>query len=277
MKYITYINIGSRLLFTIAIFVFVEDKNDFYMVPALSSLGAIIGGLYALYFIRTNFDIKFAFQKITTLKYYLNETHHIFISNVAISLYTTSAIFILGLFTNNTIVGYFAAADKIIQAFNALIGIISQSLYPYIVKRVQISEIEAIKFIKKIFYVMFFGGFVMSCMIYLFSDNLVLLILGSDYGESIEILRIISIVPFLIGLSNILGTQVMLTFNRKRQFLIIVIFGSIVSFVLSLILIPQYQHIGTAVTVVGTELFITIILAVYVFKNIFNIKKELIA
>ncbi len=65
-------NISSRVLFTIAIFIFVQEKNDFYMVPVLSSLGTIIG---ALYFIRTNFDIKFTFQKITTL----NEAHHIWL------------------------------------------------------------------------------------------------------------------------------------------------------------------------------------------------------
>jgi PST family polysaccharide transporter len=77
MKYITYINIGSRLLFTIAIFIFVQEKSDFYMVPVLSAFGTILGGLYALYFIKTSFGVKFTFQKISTLKYYLSEAHQV--------------------------------------------------------------------------------------------------------------------------------------------------------------------------------------------------------
>lgn len=112
MRYITYINIASKLFFTIAIIIFVQEKSDFYMVPILNALGTILGGLYSLYFLKKEFNIKFIFQKLSILRYYLREAHHIFLSKLAISLYTVSTTFILGVFTNNTTVGYFAAADK---------------------------------------------------------------------------------------------------------------------------------------------------------------------
>jgi len=115
------------------------------MVPIFSSLGTIIGGAYALYFIRTNFNLKFAFQRKETLIYHLKEAHHIFISNIAVSLYTTSTTFILGIFTNNIILGYYAAADKIIQAFKGLMGPVSQAIYPYVSKKTHQSKEEGLK------------------------------------------------------------------------------------------------------------------------------------
>ncbi len=267
MKYITYINIGSRLLFTIAIFIFVQEKSDFYMVPVLSSLGTIISGLYALYFIRTNFDIKFAFQKITMLKYYLNEAHHIFISRLAISLYTISTTFILGLFTNNTIVGYFAAADKIIQAFKGLMGPVSQTIYPYVSKKVHHSKEDGLKFIRKVtFYIAIFTSFV-SLFIFVFAEFLVNLILGTEYQNSIIVVQILALMPFMIGLSNIFGIQTMLNFGRKKPFSQILIAGSIINLILSFVLVPLYQHIGSAISVLIVESFITIAMFIYLQRN----------
>lgn len=267
MKYITYINIGSRLLFTIAIFIFVQEKSDFYMVPVLSALGTIIGGLYALYFIRTNFDIKFAFQKITMLKYYLNEAHHIFISNLAISLYTISTTFILGLFTNNTIVGYFAAADKIIQAFKGLIGPVSQTIYPYVSKKVHHSKEDGLKFIKKVaFYIGIFTSLV-SLFIFVFAEFLVNLLLGAEYQNSIIVVQILALMPFMIGLSNVFGIQTMLNFGRKKPFSQILIAGSIINLILSFVLVPLYQHIGSAISVLIVESFITIAMFIYLQRN----------
>lgn len=267
MKYITYINIGSRLLFTIAIFIFVQEKSDFYMVPVLSALGIILGGLYALYFIRTNFDIKFAFQKITTLKYYLNEAHHIFISKLAISLYTISTTFILGLFTNNTIVGYFAAADKIIQAFKGLMGPVSQTIYPYVSKKVHHSKEDGLKFIRRVtFYIAIFTSFV-SLFIFIFAEFLVNLILGTEYQNSIIVVQILALMPLMIGLSNMFGVQTMLNFGRKKPFSQILIAGSIINLILSFILVPLYQHIGSAISVLIVESFITIAMFIYLQRN----------
>ena len=49
MKYLTIINVGSRIVFTVFIFVFVKQKEDYILVPLFNSLGAILGGVYALY------------------------------------------------------------------------------------------------------------------------------------------------------------------------------------------------------------------------------------
>ena len=63
MKYITYINISTRLLFTIAIFVFVHEKSDFFIVPLLTSLGVVVGGIWSLLVIKKFLILVLDFKK----------------------------------------------------------------------------------------------------------------------------------------------------------------------------------------------------------------------
>ena len=59
MKYITYINVSSRVVFTLLIFVFVKEEQDYIFVPLLNSLGAISGGIYALWLVFRIFPLRF--------------------------------------------------------------------------------------------------------------------------------------------------------------------------------------------------------------------------
>jgi len=99
MKYITFLNVLAKLIFTIAIFIFVKRSSDYLYIPLLNSLGFIVAGVLALWIVFKDFGVFFRIPSFKDLKYQLKEGWYIFISTVAISLYTISNTFILGLFT----------------------------------------------------------------------------------------------------------------------------------------------------------------------------------
>lgn len=55
MKYITYLNILAKSIFTVAIFVFVHEQSDFWIVPLLTSVGFIVAGIWSLYLVKKEF------------------------------------------------------------------------------------------------------------------------------------------------------------------------------------------------------------------------------
>ena len=145
MKYITIVNIISRVIFTISIFIFIENENDVYFVPLLNSLGAIIAGIISLAFVKKEFNISFKFQKTNILKKYFLEGWHIFMQKFYVNIYTRTNILILGILTNNTVVGYYSIAEKLYMALQSLYRPIVQTIYPYIAKE------RNIKLFKKLF------------------------------------------------------------------------------------------------------------------------------
>lgn len=267
LRYISLLNIIAGLIFTISIFIFIRESSDFIYVPLINSIGSIIVGILSMKIILKDFNVKLVLPSLRDIKIQLKEGWHIFISTVAISFYTTSNVFILGLFASTVVVGYYSVAEKIVYMALGLINPVSQSIYPHISSVANKSKEDAIGFIKKIaIYMMLFTLFL--SVLLLFAAGFILTILaGPQYYSSIIVLQILSFIPLMVGLSNIFGIQTMLTFNYKRAFSSITIVSSLLNIILALILVPIYQEIGTSVAFLVTETLVTSSMYFYLRKK----------
>jgi PST family polysaccharide transporter len=259
MKYITFLNVLAKLIFTIAIFIFIKKSSDYLYVPLLNSSGFVVAGILALWIVFKDFGVFFRIPSFKDLKYQLKEGWYIFISTVAISLYTISNTFILGLFTNNTIVGYYSAAEKIIRLVQGLLAPISQTIYPHISKLMNESKEIGVKFIRKV--TLLIGGFsfILSLVIFIFADLIVRIILGSQFTESIIVLRIIAFLPFIIGLSNVFAVQGIIAYGNVKIIPKITFVGAISNVILAMLLVKLLQAIGVAISLVFAEILVTIV------------------
>lgn len=267
MKYITYINITSRIVFTAAIFVLVTKQEDFYMVPILNSLGVIVGGLYSIYFINKKFNIKFKIQRWATIKFYLLDSWYIFISHLGINLYTNALTIILGFFAPLSTVGYYSAAEKLIRAVISLSRPIYQTVYPHIMALMKESEEKALIFIRKVIIYSFIFSVIVSVIIFFLSEFIVTLLFGQNFELTILLLQILSILPIIVGLNNIIGVQVMLAYDYKKEFSKIIVYIGILSLLLSIPLAYKYEAIGIAVSSILIEFLILLVINLFLYKQ----------
>ena len=258
MKWITILNVIARGIFTVLIFVFVHKESDYLNVAIINSLGSIIAGIISLIIVFKNFKVKFIFPKLESIKNQLKEGWHIFISNIAISLYTVSNTFILGLFTNNTIVGYYSGAEKIIKAVQGLITPISQTIYPYLSKLATDSKEKALIFLKRLIKLVGIITFIISLLIFILAGPIVNIILGSKYQESILPLRILSFIPFIVVLSNVFAIQGLYNFGKQAIVSKYVVIIALLHLAYLTFFIHLYQAIGVAISWTITEILITI-------------------
>ena len=258
MRFITIFNIIARTCSVIGIFLCVQETTDVYAAALFLSVTPLVAGLLSLAMIARSQPRVFRRPTLAAIRAKFRDGWDIFLSTLFINLYTNSNVFILGLLTNETCVGYYAAASKLIEAVKGLLMPISNAIFPHVSAMVRDAREGAIQFLRKATRVIGGLSLILSALVCLFAEPVTRLIMGDAYDASIRVLRIISFLPFIIGLSNIFGIQTMVAFGMQRLFSRILMASAAVNFLLVFPLVLLWQEIGMAITVTCVECFVTI-------------------
>ena len=88
---------------------------------------------------------------------------------------------------------------------------------------------------------------------------------GSQYEDAIITSQIIAPITLVVGLSNIMGMQVLYPIGKLNTVVRCTIYGAITNVVLNLALIPFLSYNGTAIAYLGAEIATT--LSMYIIAN----------
>lgn len=257
MRYITIVNIVSRTIATVLIFIFIKTSNDYILAALFLSITPIIAGCLSFFVLLTRYKFIFVKIRLSDIKEQIKYGWEIFLSIIFINIYSSSNVFFLGLLTNNTIVGYFSAVKKIIDCINGLLTPITQAIYPYINSKIKTSKKEALLFIKKCTLILSVGTGCISIGLYIFSDVLVNIFLGKSFISSIGLLKVMAFLPLITLLSNMWGIQTLIPFGYKNVFSKIVIKSAILNTLMIFFWIHFLEAEGVAYSMLITELFVT--------------------
>lgn len=273
-KYVAVVTFIIRFIGVISIFLLIKNSDDYKLTALINSVQSLLIGIILFIILIYEFKIKIKIPDARILREQIKDGGLIFISTCSISLYTISNTFILGLLTSNLIVGYFTAADKIRQGIQNLILPITQAMYPHVSKLFDESKTLAKKFVMKALKIV--GGFslLISILCFFFAEQIILLVVGADFHQSVSVLRIISFLPFIIYLSNLFGIQTMLNLKYNKEFTSIISFAAFINLVLSFLLIPYWKEIGSAISVLITEIIVTVSIIMFLSKKkFFNVNE----
>lgn len=264
MKYILIINVAIRSVTIVSIFLLVKVENDYLLLAVIYTITQVMTGITGLFFAIRKFDLRYLFPSKVQLLEQLKKGWNLFLSSIWINLYTTSNVFILGLFAPSSVVGYYSAADKVRIAFQGILSSMSQSVFPYVNKLLAESYQKFISFNRKLLKISFMIGIIISSSLFLFAEPIVKIVLGNEYSPSVIVLRIIAWLPLIIFLSNVFGIQTMLPLNYQKKFSQILFLAALINLMISFSIVPSYFEIGTAVSMLVTEIFVTLSFFIFI-------------
>ena len=268
MKFITISVTAARLIILLSMFATVRAPDDYLIAALLQSSMMIVAGVLSFAIIFRSYRYVFVRPTLGGIKKVLLDGREIFISTVAINLYTTTNIVILGLMTNPTAVGYFGAANKLIDSVKGLMGAVSNAVYPHVSALVKDSPRGAIEFIKK-----FGRRYVGMCLVFstvlsTCAAPIVEILFGAGYEQTILILRLMAWLPLVISMSNVFGIHFMLNFGLQDLFSRILIAAAVLDFIIIFPLTSEFGNIGVAAVMLLVEIFVTVVMGIAVRKKL---------
>lgn len=258
MKLITAIVGLARVAGALGLFVFVHRPEDALLALAIQSLALVAGGVTGLGAVLRWFPVRLRWPSASDVREQLRDGWHLFVSTAAVSLYTNTNVFLVGLLAGDVQAGYFSAAEKLVRAAQGLLNPVTQALFPHMNNLMAESRQLALQLAARTLRWTSGIAFVCSSLMWLFADRVVALCFGHAATGSVPIIRWIAFLPLLIGLSNVLGVQTMITVGLDKQFSRILICAGLFNVALATPLIHFFAAEGAAASVFGAELFVTL-------------------
>ncbi|HSV35764.1 MAG TPA: flippase [Ramlibacter sp.] len=267
MKIVTQCTIAAQVVVLVCVFSWVREPGDYRLAAGLQSAASLVAGLLSWAALRGVIQRATAWPQRAYLREVVAQGWHVFVSTLAMSLYTATGTVILGFLATPAVVGYFAAADRLVKAVLGLLSPVSQAVFPHVARIRHRSRNEALLFLSGLLRWQGLATLVVSTLLWAFAEPLVELLFGAAFSASTPLLRYMAFIPFVVGLSNVLGMQTMLNFDMNRQFSRVLLGSGLANILLLLVLFDWFGVSGAAVSLFLTEAGVTIVMAVILFRK----------
>jgi O-antigen/teichoic acid export membrane protein len=196
----------------------------------------------------------------------LNFSRHIkmvlsfFAMSCATTIYTNLDTVMLEFMSGDIEVGYYSAAIKVKTVLVAVVTSLGTVLLPrasYYVENDLLNEFKSISQ-KALRFVILVAP---PLMIYftIFAEETIYLLSGTYFSGSIIPMQVIMPTLLAIGLTNIMGIQMLIPMGKEKIVLWSEIAGAIVDFVINFALIPRFASTGAAIGTLSAEIVVWIV------------------
>ncbi|TDE68803.1 flippase [Streptococcus sp. KCJ4932] len=264
-SYITIRSIILKLVSLILMFMLVHQKSDYVLYGAITILASVGSNFFN--FINLRRFLNFKWYSHMDLKQHIGPIFSFFMMTIATTIYTNLDSVMLGFMKGDEAVGYYNAAVKIKSILVSLVTSMGAVLLPrlsFYIKEGRNREFRELT-IRSLQFVCFIS---IPLWFYftIYAKEGIYFLSGYAYTGSILPMQIIMPTLFLIGLSNLLGIQILVPIEREKDVLKSVSLGAIVNLVINAICIPKFGASGAAFGTLVAEFFVTSY-QIYVLKD----------
>lgn len=241
MKYTTIFNLLIKLIFTISVFIFIHEREDYLIQPLLTTIGYLLCGIGALYLILMKWGYTLYRPQWGELTRTIKGSTDVFINNLMPNLYNSFSVMLLGFFGGATANGLYDGGNKFPTIFYNFQSVLSRAFYPFLSRRLD----------KHSFYAKLNIGLALIGSIFLIaiSPFVIKVMLGDEFEKSVIVMQILSFSVIFLAMDYTYGTNFLILNHKEKPLRNLTFVSSILGMSVSIPLVYYFSYIGAAITV----------------------------
>lgn len=253
MKYISIINIISRIVSVLLIFLLVKTHDDLILYCFLYSIAPLVNGIIGICLVKKKYKIHLIKVSFVDIWIEMKAGWYVFTTQLSSKVFGAIGITFLGTFADSSTVGIYSAIQKIPNIMMLAWMPISQVLYPISSQKMQTSLEEGKLFVYKIrrlIIPIFLAGII---MVGLYSRSIVNIVFGEEYVASYY--WIFPLLAWMIvGIdNNFKGIQILLGSGHDKEYSRCFQLGVGCTVLFNFVLIYLYGGLGAAIAPLLSE------------------------
>ena len=250
--YITLRSVAFKFVALAALFLLVHREEDYLVYGAISILAASASNL--LNFFHAHRYISLRPLGSYHLKRHMKAVMVFFAMACATTVYTNLDEVMLGFMTTDAAVGYYHASVRIKSILVSIVTALGAVLLPrasYYIDHGMIDEFRAIT--RKALLFVLLTATPMTLYFIFYAREGILLLSGSAFEDAVLPMRIIMPTLLLIGITDVLGIQILIPLGEEKTVLYSVSAGALTDLILNALLIPRFAAAGAATGTLAAE------------------------
>lgn len=272
--YITIRSVFFKFVAIIAMFLLVHEQSDYILYSAISIFAASASGI--LNFFNVHKLIAKKRNHPYNLHRHMKPVLIFFAMSCATTVYTNLDTIMLGFLQSDIEVGLYNAAVKvktILLGFVTSLGTVLLPRVSYYLENNMVEEFRRIA-AKAMHFVFLLAG--PLCIYFIiFAEESILFLAGSAYSGAVLSMQIIMPTLILVGLTNIMGIQMLVPMGKEIYVLYSEIVGACLDLILNMILIPFYGAAGAAIGTLVAETAVLLIQFYFLKTEVWETYREI--
>ena len=257
--YITVRSVLFKLAALFAMFLMVRSENDYNIYGAITIFASSASNIVNLCGVHRYADLRPSGRH--DLRRHIPAMLMLFALAAATTIYTSLDLAILDLFKGHGEAGMYGVSIKIKLVVVRLITSVSAVLLPrnsFYYEKKRISDFYDL--LAKTLNIMVAVSVPVACYFVLFARESIMLLAGEGFAGSVRPMQIIMPAVILIGISNIIGMQMLVPSDREKAVTLAAGAGAVTDLILNLLLIPRYASSGAAAATFAAEIVVFCVL-----------------
>lgn len=260
---------ASNIIKVPLVWFFISFRQDLSMVIYALVIAEVISLVISGCWIRRRFRFVLSDLSFRSIAPLFKKGWPLAVVFILSAIYFRIDLMMLEVMKGEKAVGIYSAAYRLIEFLSIIPGTLTVAVLPGLAADYS-TDIEAFRasFYKTLTILCVAGGAIGS-VLYLFSKQIVLLLYGPLFSDSVISLSILSGVVFFLFVNACLS-YVTIASNNDRSVALILVISTMLNVLLNLYLIPRYSHVGAAMSTLLSEVSMLLFYVVFFTKrNIF--------